>query len=161
MYMYFNRRASLHNHRHHILPTGQCNNTHTHNKNAFISHTARARTHWHARTPINHDASIYYYNNIAPFCPKIIFKVDGITCGLRHGTIRDVVAWAVTRRDKWCIDVEHVICGAVLCKMWCQWLWRLALLLKYIGLPITSPLFFLKNKSTFNSLVRLLVRWSL
>ena len=46
-------------------------------------------------------------------------------------------------------------------KMWCRgWLWRLALLLKYmyIGLPITFLFYF--YKSTFNSLVRLLVKWS-
>ena len=29
-------------------------------------------------------ASIHYYNSVAPFCPKIIFEVDGITCINEH-----------------------------------------------------------------------------
>ena len=52
-------------------------------KHACTSHT-RARAHTdYAHTRITESvvaASIHYYDNVAPFCPKIIFKVDGITC---------------------------------------------------------------------------------
>ena len=42
----------------------------------------RAHTHTDTHTRITESvvASIHYYDNVAPFCPKIIFKVDGITC---------------------------------------------------------------------------------
>ena len=57
------------------------------NKNTHAHHM-RAHTHTDTHTRITESvvASIHYYDNVAPFCPKIIFKVDGITWGINNFT---------------------------------------------------------------------------
>ena len=73
---------------HHFLHLATCYISHKSPSPVRIknTHAHHMRAHgWRTHTSIGRAvASIHYYDNIAPFCPKIIFKVAGITCINEH-----------------------------------------------------------------------------